>query len=361
MDDVKRRSFAAGYLLGIAGLPVAAAPVQFDSEPTMCLYGKTPLPYLQWDQKTYPHAMVTYDDKLLEFKLVIYKKADYYQIEKPSMFGGTYFEHWFGTEEENSALVFSCKPGETNWSQTDKTSYSVDLSRYAVFELRSKDRVIWADFDLMFDDGSSYVSASKPEAIKDANSFNQKCYYNDVVLPRKGQGVDIYHKLAVMKHSTEDVYIYYDFMLGGLHYMNGEVYFTTDNIYTTTVYICPSGGDSWTHVDTLSYVENRPDVAGSRYFIGLFENLVWAEDGLDAPYGDLTGSDPVPVVIPESKPGAVNDNKLMMLGCRLGYIIRTHMGKGNEETDVPMGVLISSDGYILTDNNGVYLITKEDS
>lgn len=56
-----------------------------------------------------------------------------------------------------------------------------------------------------------------------------------------------------------------------------------------------------------------------------------------------------------------NDNKLMMLGCRLGYIIRTHMGKGNEETDIPVGVLISSDGYILTDNNGVYLIAKEDS
>jgi hypothetical protein len=68
------------------------------------------------------------------------------------------------------------------------------------------------------------------------------------------------------------------------------------------------------------------------------------------------GSERVPAPIHEIS----TDNKAIMLGCRLGYIIRSQMGKGNEETDVPIGVLISSDGYILTDCNGVYLIAKEE-
>lgn len=49
-----------------------------------------------------------------------------------------------------------------------------------------------------------------------------------------------------------------------------------------------------------------------------------------------------------------NYQKFVMLGCRLGYIVRSQMGKGSVE--IPDGVLISSDGYILTDCNGVYLI-----
>ena len=53
------------------------------------------------------------------------------------------------------------------------------------------------------------------------------------------------------------------------------------------------------------------------------------------------------------------DNKAIMLGCRLGYIVRSQMGKG--QVEIPDGVLISSDGYILRDCNGVYLIAKEDA
>lgn len=54
-----------------------------------------------------------------------------------------------------------------------------------------------------------------------------------------------------------------------------------------------------------------------------------------------------------------NYQKFVMLGCRLGYIVRSQMGKGNIE--IPSGVLISSDGYILKDSNELYLIAKEDS
>ena len=51
--------------------------------------------------------------------------------------------------------------------------------------------------------------------------------------------------------------------------------------------------------------------------------------------------------------------KFVLLGCQLGYIVRSQMGKGNIE--IPDGVLISSDGYILTDCNGVYLIAAVDA
>lgn len=54
-----------------------------------------------------------------------------------------------------------------------------------------------------------------------------------------------------------------------------------------------------------------------------------------------------------------NYQKFVMLGCRLGYIVRSQMSEGNVE--IPDGVLISSDGYILTDCNGVYLIAAADA
>lgn len=51
-----------------------------------------------------------------------------------------------------------------------------------------------------------------------------------------------------------------------------------------------------------------------------------------------------------------NYQQLVVIGCRLGYIVRSQMG-----IEIPAGVLISSDGYILTDSNGLYLIAKEDA
>lgn len=361
MNDVKRRSFAAGYLLGLAGLPVAAAPVQFDSEPTMCLYGGTPLPYLRWDRKMYPKALVTYNFRTGEFMLAIYKQADYYQVEAPTL-GGTYTQYWFGSEEENTALVFSCKAGDTGWNRLEKTSYGVNLSRISVLRYHTYEKVIWANFDLLWDDGTPYASGSAPEPITNPSAFDNKSYYNDVVLPSfSDEPYDQNHKWCIMKHETEDAYILHDTFLSGLFEKNDMVYHGSGP-HLTYAAICQAGGDHWEAVDPMSYTQevyfendNYP-----KYLIGKYENLVWTEEEVQY-NSSLPPSEPVPVVIPESKPGAVNDNKLMMLGCRLGYIIRTHRGKGNAEPDIPVGALISSDGYILRDCNGVYLTAKEDA
>lgn len=90
------------------------------------------------------------------------------------------------------------------------------------------------------------------------------------------------------------------------------------------------------------------------HFLG---TVIWSNENV---YYSTSGalfleeSDPEPVYAE-----ADIDNKAIMLGCRLGYIIRSQMGKG--QVEIPDGVLISSDGYILTDCNGVYLIAKEDA
>lgn len=365
MDEVKKRSFAAGYLMGLAGMPVAAAPAQLPSEPTMCLYNGMLLPYLKWDGKTFTRALVTFDCKLLEFKLVLYKKADYYTIETP-LIGGTFVEPWFGSEEENSAIVFSCKPGETSWIQTDKTNYSVYLKRYTVMVTRIRERVIWANFNLLFDDSTPYVNGSAPEPIANAEEFNGKNCYNAVVLPPfPFLSLDSDDSIAIMKHETEDVYVLfaYDYTFQ-LKYVDDGINVRGGGRYDMSVFTCPAGGDSWKSAYYDDYVKEEYDPNDNypKYSIGKFENLVWTLHDmteLAAVFTSMPGSDPVPVVIPESKPGAVNDNKLMMLGCRLGYVVRAQMA--SNAPDVPVGALISSDDFILQDSGGLYLIAKEDS
>ena len=358
MDEVKKRSFAAGYLMGLAGMPVAAAPVQFPAEPTMCLYGGTPLPYLAWDKKTYHRALVTYNFQTGEFRLAVYKESDYYQVEAPTL-SGTYTQYWFGSENESTALVFSCKAGDTRWLQLDETCYGVNLSRGSVFKYHTYPRVIWANFDLLFDNGTMYVGRSAPEPVRNPSDFNGKSYYGFVALPHFGKASD-WHYLALMKHPTQDAYVMFDIMGGNFKYGNYEVYFqVSPNTGTARLY--PTDGSPSQSVDIMDYVEQRQEGSQTKYYIGQFENLIWVDEALSYNEGDPLPSDPIPVVIPESKPGATTDNKLFVLGCRLGYIIRSQMGKGNAETDIPVGVLISSDGYILRDCNGVYLIAKEDA
>lgn len=94
--------------------------------------------------------------------------------------------------------------------------------------------------------------------------------------------------------------------------------------------------------------------------------VIWANYGvyyIESAGGTLymEASKPKAVYEPGNEPevSVIIDNKAIMLGCRLGYIVRSQMGKG--QVEIPDGVLISSDGYILRDCNGVYLIAKEDA
>ena len=197
-----------------------------------------------------------------------------------------------------------------------------------------------------------------PLAIAPALDVSGMWSYNGVVLPSYEDATDKYHRLAIMKHETEDAYILFDIMIGWFYVdeSSDEVLFSTDTITTTSVYICPAGGNAWKPVPTLDYAEERETeyFSGLCYYVGRFENFIWTEEdaeGLSSGIVMKYGTDPV--VLYNA------DNKAIMIGCRLGYIVRSQMGKGNVE--IPSGVLISSDGYILTDCNGVYLIAFADA
>jgi hypothetical protein len=125
-----------------------------------------------------------------------------------------------------------------------------------------------------------------PLGIAPMFDVSNMCIYNNIALPNYSTVTDLYHRLAIMKHKSEDIYIIYDTMMGGFGVdSSNEVYFTTDTITTTSVSICPLGGRSWESVATLNYVEEREVNKNIRYYIGYFEDLVWTEEDIYYPNG----------------------------------------------------------------------------
>lgn len=355
MGDAERRKvdFAKGYLLGLSGMPVVTSPA-VASDP-LYLYGGVALPPFpaEWDRVTYPYAVIVRRRPNV-YILSVYKSINYFG---QMIFGFT--SHYFGTQEDGTALVFTSRPGETSWSQLENTKFSIPVDRGGTV-----DAAIWTHgFDLMYSDDTLYVGASEPERITDWDALKGKCFYNDAVLPyfydEDGWG---HHDYLIMKHETEDVYIRFGGVWCGYHgeSSSGKVFLVPDNIYTCYVHTCPAGGNLWTPVDDdFSYFGERiynEEYNWGQYCIGKLENIVWAEINigyLDSSLTAFYGSEPVPVPVPE--PAEVNtDNKAVVLGCRLGYIVRKQMQNGKADS-VPDGALISSDGYILKDSNGLYL------
>lgn len=55
------------------------------------------------------------------------------------------------------------------------------------------------------------------------------------------------------------------------------------------------------------------------------------------------------------------DPKFLLMGWLTGGMIAGLVRQSQNQPQLPEGVLISSDGYILKDSNGLYLIGKDDS
>lgn len=368
MGDAERRkqSFATGYLLGLSGMPLAIAPAAVSVEPLAFSYNGTPLPPLEWDKKTYPYGVIYYifTETGVLYYFSVYKRINYYK-------SGWFVErNYFGSSEDGTALVFTYRLGEDGWTKMERTSWCVGVDRDDITTIRTS-IVIWTNFDLMYSDNTLYMGASEPSPITDAEPWKEKYFFNGVVLPRYSDegATDGWHRLAIMKHETEDAYLLFD-IIAALFYVDRSsdaVIYGCGYDPNMQVCICRAGWDSWKSVPSLDYVEERD----SEYFdgrcvsIGRPRNLMWVEEDTYFVEGEdavaMYGSEPVPVVFsePEDIPTNEIDNKTLMLGCRLGYIVRQQMGKGN--TDVPIGVLISSDDYMLCDSSGLYLIAKEDS
>jgi hypothetical protein len=350
----RKRDFAKGYLLGLSGMPVVTAPA-VASDP-LYLYGGVALPPFpaEWDRVTYPYAVIVKRRPDL-YVLSVYKSINYFES---TFFGIT--EHYFGTQEDGTALVFTSRPGEIGWSQLEYTKFSIPVDRG-----NTMDVAIWTHgFDLMYSDDTLYVGASEPERITDWDALKGKYFYNDFIGPDVfgNNYLSNYYNSVIIK--TEEAYILFEL----LHGFGDGSYFIVDDS-TKKVYIKQStiswhgasrmdfDSDVWGWADIEQYLGEEYERNGNKYwYVCESEDLIWSHDDIgyfDSSYTAFYGSEPIPVPVPE--PAEVNtDNKAIVLGCRLGYIVRTQMQKGKADS-VPDGVLISSDGYILKDSNGLYL------
>lgn len=360
-SERRKRDFAAGYLMGLAGMPLASTPEAASSDP-LYLYGGVALPPLpsEWDRETYPYAVIV-KDKTHQYRLCCYKSINYRTI-LPNTSLETAF---FGTTEDGTAIRFVSRPGEPIWSQEEDTYWDFEVKRGTTSNV-----AIWTHgFDLMYSDNTLYVAASRPERIADWDALKGKYFYNHLIAPDVfgANYLPDYHNSVIIK--TEEAYILFTVILG----LGGGTFFIVDNS-TKKVYLRQyetydlgahrmelNGGD-WTRVDFEQCLGEEYEREGTKYwYICELTDLIWTHDDIiyfEYPTGAtaFAGTEPVPVPEP---PEVIIDNKAIMLGCRLGYIVRSQMGKS--DADVPMGVLISSDGYILKDSNGLYLIAKEDS
>jgi hypothetical protein len=220
----------------------------------------------------------------------------------------------------------------------------------------------------MYSDNTLYVAASRPERITDWESLQGMYFYNDVIAPDVfgANYLPDYHNSVIVK--TEEAYILFTVLLG----LGGGSFFIVDQS-TEKVYLSKSetswhsahrmelNGGGWTRVDFEQCLGEEYERKGTKYwYICELTDLIWTHDDIiyfEYPTGAtaFAGTEPVPVPEP---PKVTIDNKAIMLGCRLGCISRSQMGNG--QVEIPDGVLISSDGYILADCDGVYLIAMEE-
>lgn len=127
-------------------------------KPVACLYnGVELLPLPEWDEETYPYALIDYDESDNEYAFSVYKSINYYQTT-----GFLTKSNWFGGNAENTSLVF--KLGADGWTQQAKTRWSITVDRNSV-ESGVYSRVVWANFGLMYSDDTLYMGASDPVPI----------------------------------------------------------------------------------------------------------------------------------------------------------------------------------------------------
>ena len=112
----------------------------------------------------------------------------------------------------------------------------------------------------------------------------------------------------------------------------------------------------FTHTAAGSWSVYNPDILGTNRFIAGSREKGWANYDMLTKTGDvhIRKSAPIPVIGEKENPIAPS---VFLAGLRFGIISR----QSNALPELPDGVLISSDGYILRDCNGVYLIAAVDA
>lgn len=185
---------------------------------------------------------------------------------------------------------------------------------------------------------------------------------NNTSLPELPVGLEEYPYRFITKYLTESDYCLFAAKLPVSYDKSIPAFVNANDDYVHYYfYSCAAdkGYSRWRRVSDPTVPPNRypgywtmhPDAP----YIPIWSNhdIYYAENYVDTDTVFLKGS-----IYKGGDNAEAPTNIDLLLGCRLGYIIRSQMGKSNIE--IPDGVLISSDGYILTDCNGVYLIAKEE-
>lgn len=141
MDDKTRRkrSYAAGYLLNLAGKPL---PLSTKREPVAYLYNGVRLPKLpEWDREMYPFAALNFiysGENLLGAFLYCLPSVEY------DVANGN------RTIKLGGSLEWRISSSDLQWSAVDASSEVLITA------------LDWADFDILNVDGSVYLAASNP-------------------------------------------------------------------------------------------------------------------------------------------------------------------------------------------------------
>lgn len=354
-SESRKRAFTTGYILGLSGMPVATA-LGRASDP-LYLYGSAALPPYpdEWNREEYPYAVIIGYNH--QYHFCAYREPNY---NTKTQLGRKIT--YFGSPEDGTAQVFTARQGEAAWSQLADTKKEFAVDKDTITNTYI---AIWTHgFDLMYSDGELYVAASAPRRITDWDALKGMYFYNDFIAPYSKLAYQDYNSYYIIKTETKYLFIDCVSAMGGAYLVcNGTKTYIYNGEWDYIIGVASRDidGSEWQSDSLRNYLGEEVEIDGRTYhYLCPKEDIIWSLHDI----GDMKsssvafyGSEPVPV--PE--PAEVNtDNKAIVLGCRLGYIVRKQMQKGKADS-VPDGALISSDGYILRDCNGVYLIAKEDA
>ena len=99
----------------------------------------------------------------------------------------------------------------------------------------------------------------------------------------------------------------------------------------------------------------NPDILGINRVIAFGRGKAWANYDMLTKEGDVHIRKSAPIPVTGGKAAIIPG--VFLTGVRFGALLRHYEGQPGQTA----GALLSSDGCILTDRNGLYLIAKEDS
>lgn len=141
------KSFLTGLALGLSGKPLPLAP----KEPTAYSYNGVVLPKLpEWDRETYPYAVIVHNTSENKYTLYLSKVAPTYGVYNTT---ANVYGIYLSGDSELSSIASSDSWGAFMGSNIK--CVTIISTRYA----------LWTNADIVSEDGSVYLGASKPVPV----------------------------------------------------------------------------------------------------------------------------------------------------------------------------------------------------